>query len=85
MIRKWIEAMRLRTLPVSVAGVIAGTGCAIMLDSFKAAPALAALHGSFVKSIRRLVFLLLPLAECLHSLVTHKVFAVYRAAVVVES
>lgn len=31
--------MRLRTLPVSVAGVIAGTGCAIMLDSFKALPA----------------------------------------------
>ena len=43
MIRNWIEAMRLRTLPVSVAGVIAGTGCAIMLDSFKAAPALACL------------------------------------------
>lgn len=39
MIRCWIEAMRLRTLPVSVAGVIAGTGCAIMLDSFKALPA----------------------------------------------
>ena len=43
MIRKWIEAMRLRTLPVSVAGVIAGTGCAIMLDSFKAVPALTCL------------------------------------------
>ena len=43
MIRHWIEAMRLRTLPVSVAGVIAGTGCAVMLDSFKAAPALACL------------------------------------------
>lgn len=43
MIKSWIEAMRLRTLPVSVAGVIAGTGCAIMLDSFKAAPALACL------------------------------------------
>lgn len=43
MIRCWIEAMRLRTLPVSVAGVIAGTGCAIMLDSFKAAPAIACL------------------------------------------
>ncbi len=39
MIRCWIEAMRLRTLPVSVAGVIVGTGCAIMLDSFKALPA----------------------------------------------
>ena len=43
MIKSWIEAMRLRTLPVSVAGVIAGTGCAIMLDSSKAAPALACL------------------------------------------
>lgn len=43
MIKSWIEAMRLRTLPVSVAGVIAGTGCAIMLDSFKAAPALVCL------------------------------------------
>lgn len=26
--RAWIEAMRLRTLPVSLAGVMAGTGCA---------------------------------------------------------
>ena len=43
MINKWIEAMRLRTLPVSVAGVFAGTGCAIMLDSFKPTPALACL------------------------------------------
>lgn len=43
MIRSWIEAMRLRTLPVSVAGVIAGTGCAIMLESFKAVPALTCL------------------------------------------
>jgi len=43
MIKSWIEAMRLRTLPVSMAGVIAGTGCAIMLDSFKAAPAIACL------------------------------------------
>ena len=43
MIRTWIEAMRLRTLPVSVAGVIAGTGCAIMLDSFRGIPALACL------------------------------------------
>mgnify|MGYP003292865462 CR=1 FL=1 len=43
MIMRWVEAMRLRTLPVSVAGVIAGTGCAIMLDSFKAVPALTCL------------------------------------------
>ena len=43
MIRNWIEAMRLRTLPVSVAGVIAGTACAVILDSFKPAPAIACL------------------------------------------
>ena len=43
MIRHWIEAMRLRTLPVSVAGVIAGTGCAILTDSFNAIPALLCL------------------------------------------
>ena len=43
MIKSWIEAMRLRTLPVSVAGVIAGCGCAILLDSFKAVPAILCL------------------------------------------
>lgn len=43
MIKIWIEAMRLRTLPVSIAGVIAGTGCAIMQDTFKAVPALQCL------------------------------------------
>ena len=39
MLRCWIEAMRLRTLPVSVAGVIVGTACAIMIGSFSAVPA----------------------------------------------
>lgn len=39
MLRCWIEAMRLRTLPVSVAGVIAGTACAIMIGSFSEVPA----------------------------------------------
>ena len=34
--KKWIEAMRLRTLPVSLAGVICGTGCALLHDSFNA-------------------------------------------------
>lgn len=43
MIRSWIEAMRLRTLPVSVAGIIAGTACAVIFDSFKPAPAIACL------------------------------------------
>ena len=39
----WIEAMRLRTLPVSVSGVVAGTVCAILDDSFKMVPALLCL------------------------------------------
>ena len=33
-IKAWIEAMRLRTLPVSVAGVIVGCGCAAYYGSF---------------------------------------------------
>lgn len=37
-IKPWIEAMRLRTLPVSVAGVIAAAGCACYYNSFNAAP-----------------------------------------------
>ena len=36
----WIEAMRLRTLPVSVSGVIAALAYAIMGGTFKAAPAI---------------------------------------------
>lgn len=43
MLRKWIEAMRLRTLPVSIAGVIAGTACAVMYGAFSALPALLCL------------------------------------------
>ena len=43
MLRRWIEAMRLRTLPVSVAGVIAGTACAVMCGGFSALPALLCL------------------------------------------
>ncbi|MCM1452533.1 MAG: 1,4-dihydroxy-2-naphthoate octaprenyltransferase [Clostridium sp.] len=38
-IKAWIEAMRLRTLPVSVAGVIAGIAMAIMYGGGKFAPA----------------------------------------------
>lgn len=34
----WIEAMRLRTLPVSVAGVVAAAGCAAFYDSFRPLP-----------------------------------------------
>lgn len=39
----WIEAMRLRTLPVSVSGVIAALAYAIMGGTFKAAPAILCL------------------------------------------
>lgn len=41
--RKWIEAMRLRTLPVSVAGVLAGCGCAVWQNGFSLFPALLCL------------------------------------------
>ena len=47
----WIEAMRLRTIPVSVAGVIAGTGCAILTGSFKAIPALLCLAFAILAQI----------------------------------
>lgn len=36
--RAWIEAMRLHTLPVSVAGVLAGAGCAAYFNSFHTLP-----------------------------------------------
>ncbi|MCM1369724.1 MAG: 1,4-dihydroxy-2-naphthoate octaprenyltransferase [Candidatus Amulumruptor caecigallinarius] len=42
-IKVWIEAMRLRTLPVSVAGVVTGGGCAAYYDSFKPLPFLICL------------------------------------------
>lgn len=42
-INPWIEAMRLRTLPVSIAGVIAGTSCAVFYHSFRWLPALCCL------------------------------------------
>ncbi len=51
MIRHWIEAMRLRTLPVSVSGVIAGTGCAILTDSCKVIPALLCLTFAILAQI----------------------------------
>ena len=41
--KMWVEAMRLRTLPVSVAGVLAGVSCAIMGGSFSAVPAVLCL------------------------------------------
>ncbi|MCH5238941.1 MAG: 1,4-dihydroxy-2-naphthoate octaprenyltransferase [Muribaculaceae bacterium] len=41
--REWIEAMRLRTLPVSVAGVVGGTACAIYHHGFSLLPFLICL------------------------------------------
>lgn len=41
--KEWIEAMRLRTLPVSVAGVVAGTACAIFHHGFSVLPFLICL------------------------------------------
>ena len=41
--KKWIEAMRLRTLPVSISGVLAGIACALLNNSFSWTPALLCL------------------------------------------
>ncbi len=43
MIKSWIEAMRLRTLPVSISGVIAGIACAVFFGKFNAVPAVLCL------------------------------------------
>lgn len=43
MIKKWIEAMRLRTLPVSIAGVLTGSALALWQGSFSIVPALLCL------------------------------------------
>lgn len=43
MTKAWIEAMRLRTLPVSVAGVLAGGGCAAYYERFRWLPFLICL------------------------------------------
>lgn len=37
-VKPWIEAMRLRTLPVSIAGVIAGAACATFSDVYRTTP-----------------------------------------------
>ena len=43
MIKKWIEAMRLRTLPVSLSGVVAGCCCASFYEKFSVIPAVLCL------------------------------------------
>lgn len=47
----WIEAMRLRTLPVSVAGVLGGAACAILLGGFNWLPCLICLLFAVVAQI----------------------------------
>lgn len=49
--KSWIEAMRLRTLPVSIAGVISGWGCAAAYRNFRVAPALICLIFAIVAQI----------------------------------
>lgn len=50
-VKPWIEAMRLRTLPVSVAGVAAGTGCAAHHHGFAVVPMLICLAFAIVAQI----------------------------------
>ena len=49
--KPWIEAMRLRTLPVSVAGVLGGTACAISRHGFSLVPMLICLVFAVVAQI----------------------------------
>lgn len=50
-LKPWIEAMRLRTLPVSVSGVVGGTACALYHHSFKLLPFLICLIFSVLAQI----------------------------------
>lgn len=49
--KEWIEAMRLRTLPVSVAGVMGGTSCAIYHHGFSVLPFLICLFFAVLAQI----------------------------------
>lgn len=49
--KEWIEAMRLRTLPVSISGVLAGIACAIMQGCFSPVPALLCLFFAMLAQI----------------------------------
>lgn len=48
---KWIEAMRLRTLPVSISGVMGGVACAMMQGDFSLVPALLCLTFAILAQI----------------------------------
>lgn len=49
--KEWIEAMRLRTLPVSVAGVVGGTACALYHRGFSLLPFLICLFFAILAQI----------------------------------
>lgn len=49
--KEWLEAMRLRTLPVSVAGVVGGTACAIYHHGFNLLPFLICLFFAVLAQI----------------------------------
>jgi 1,4-dihydroxy-2-naphthoate octaprenyltransferase len=49
--KKWIEAMRLRTLPVSLSGVLAGIACGIAMGCFRIVPALLCLMFALLAQI----------------------------------
>lgn len=49
--KEWIEAMRLRTIPVSVAGVLAGTGCAAFRHGFSLLPMIICLVFAILSQI----------------------------------
>ena len=49
--KEWIEAMRLRTLPVSVSGVLGGTACAIYHHGFALLPFLISLFFAILAQI----------------------------------
>lgn len=51
MVKAWVEAMRLRTLPVSVAGVVGGTACAIYHHGFAVLPFLICLFFAVLAQI----------------------------------
>ena len=51
MMKEWIEALRLRTLPVSISGVLGGTACALFKHSFKLLPFLICLAFAILAQI----------------------------------
>lgn len=50
-VKAWIEAMRLRTLPVSIAGVMGGVACALTYGTFRLLPAIICLLFAVLEQI----------------------------------